>query len=451
MTLSSSELSNVLSELSVFLGAKLQRIDVPEEQEIVFEFRVPGQTLWILASVRPTVGRIHLIEGRPQRKIPPGKLQGILRTQLVGQFLVHMEAKSRIVQLVFEKAVLRLDINGGKKAIQLSTIVEEKYEQPIATAKEKLPDFSYSHTIAQRYADKLPDARKKYLQDRIKSNLLSKRKKLKKLYDNISKDKKRLEALLEYQHQGELLKTVLHKVKRGDVSVTVLDWMSGQEVDLALEPQLSSTANLERLFSKAKKANRGIPVVTQRLERTQQQLDEIDYSLLELEESDDQESLDAFAADVGIIADGVIQVGNSENKAKRKKEPIDVVSRGFQSQDGTEIRVGRGAEANDRLTFTFARGDDLWLHVRGIPGAHVIVRLNKGAQAANETILDAAHLAIYYSDAKNETKAEVIVAQARHVKKTKGAPAGRVGVSDSRTVLIRMESDRLDRLMERDV
>ena len=42
--------------------------------------------------------------------------------------------------------------------------------------------------------------------------------------------------------------------------------------------------------------------------------------------------------------------------------------------NGFEVLVGRGDAENDELTFRVADPHDLWLHVSGPAGSHVIVR-----------------------------------------------------------------------------
>ena len=51
--------------------------------------------------------------------------------------------------------------------------------------------------------------------------------------------------------------------------------------------------------------------------------------------------------------------------------------RGFRVEtiEGFEVLVGKGDSDNDRLTFRVGEPHDLWLHVSGTPGSHVIVRL----------------------------------------------------------------------------
>src|SRR5881409_3443510 len=46
----------------------------------------------------------------------------------------------------------------------------------------------------------------------------------------------------------------------------------------------------------------------------------------------------------------------------------------YRSTDGLEIWVGRSDEGNDYMTTRLARGNDLFFHLEGAPGSHVILR-----------------------------------------------------------------------------
>jgi predicted ribosome quality control (RQC) complex YloA/Tae2 family protein len=121
--------------------------------------------------------------------------------------------------------------------------------------------------------------------------------------------------------------------------------------------------------------------------------------------------------------------------------------RTFRSLSGVAILVGRGAEQNDALTLRVARGNDLWLHARGLPGAHVVARLDKGKAPDQDTLLDAAHLAVHFSDARGQPQADVAYTRAKHVRKARGAGPGAVTYSQERVLLVRVEPVRLERLL----
>jgi predicted ribosome quality control (RQC) complex YloA/Tae2 family protein len=106
--------------------------------------------------------------------------------------------------------------------------------------------------------------------------------------------------------------------------------------------------------------------------------------------------------------------------------------RGFRvvEQDGFEILVGKGDEENDRLTFGIAEPRDLWLHVSGPAGSHVIVR-NPGNLALDDVprsvVFRAASLAAWHSKARAARgKVEVHLCRVADVRKPRGFAPGQV-------------------------
>lgn len=137
--------------------------------------------------------------------------------------------------------------------------------------------------------------------------------------------------------------------------------------------------------------------------------------------------------------------------------------RTFRSSSGAEIRVGRSAKDNDRLSIEpeFRDADDWWLHAAGAAGSHIVIRadsLATGAAAAaaatlpDEVARDAAVLAARHSKAAQSGVVQVTLCKARQVSKPLGAKPGLVRLSgDVRTLTVdwQRERPRLERL-ERD-
>lgn len=111
------------------------------------------------------------------------------------------------------------------------------------------------------------------------------------------------------------------------------------------------------------------------------------------------------------------------------------------------IWVGRGSAHNDELTFKVARPWHVWFHVRGSPGAHVVVPLRKDGSLPPEVLLDAAHLALHHSDLKGEPRGEVSYVPVKRVRKGRDAPPGAVTFTGEKTLMLRMEPARLSRLL----
>lgn len=82
-----------------------------------------------------------------------------------------------------------------------------------------------------------------------------------------------------------------------------------------------------------------------------------------------------------------------------------------------------------------------------MPGAHVVVPLPKGASCPPELLVDAALLAAHHSEARGENPVEVTYAERRYVRKTKGAAPGQVQIQREKVLLLRVDSERLSRLL----
>ena len=107
----------------------------------------------------------------------------------------------------------------------------------------------------------------------------------------------------------------------------------------------------------------------------------------------------------------------------------------FAGPHGFEVVVGRNARENDAVTFRVARSRDLWLHVQGFTGAHVVVR-SGGKEVPFDTVLFAARLAAGFSPARHSDNVAVDYTLRKNVWKVKGQPPGAVRFSQQKTVYV---------------
>ena len=145
---------------------------------------------------------------------------------------------------------------------------------------------------------------------------------------------------------------------------------------------------------------------------------------------------------------GVTITEPQERERKRRREEERQPYRAFVTEDGAMALVGRGAADNDRLTLRIARPHDLWLHARGVAGAHVVVPLTKGKSCSPETLVDAATLAAHFSELRGEPVVDVLYTPRRFVRKRKGSPAGSVTLEREKVIGLRVEPARLGRLLK---
>jgi predicted ribosome quality control (RQC) complex YloA/Tae2 family protein len=105
----------------------------------------------------------------------------------------------------------------------------------------------------------------------------------------------------------------------------------------------------------------------------------------------------------------------------------------IQSRDGFTILIGKNSRQNEEVTFHQAAANDIWLHARGVPGAHVIIKAG-GRDIPRSTLEQAARLAAYYSQARGSTSVLVDYTLQRHVRHMKGGGPGMVLYEREKTI-----------------
>ncbi|MBN2232689.1 MAG: NFACT family protein [Deltaproteobacteria bacterium] len=254
-------------------------------------------------------------------------------------------------------------------------------------------------------------------------------KRLTKRLENIGTEEREKQADQEAEQLGELLKSALDRIRRGDKSVTVPNWWSETQepVTVPLDPALSPVENLKNLYKRAKKARRGLEMIAERRRQTEEELAYYEDLRYQTEGEPDPELLAEIAALVPARR-GSQDTGTERpaagGKEKKTDQPagITVIS----LPDGTRLLLGRSARGNDRLCRHAGHGDDLWFHARGIPGAHVVLQPSPGRAPTEAEIERAARLAAWHSRGRNDSRVNVTCLPLKHLRKPKGGKPGQV-------------------------
>ncbi|WP_018392294.1 NFACT RNA binding domain-containing protein [Bacillus sp. 37MA] len=232
----------------------------------------------------------------------------------------------------------------------------------------------------------------------------------------------------EYQRLGELLTANLYAVKKGMNEIQVLNYYdeAGSMITIPLDPRKNPADNAQKYFSRYQKAKNAIIVVQEQIAKTN---DEIYYF-----EALFQQLESASPRDIEEIREELVEEGYIKARhVKKKKKPEKPVIEEYVSSDGTLIHAGKNNRQNDYLTNKVARRDDIWLHTKDIPGSHIVIQ---SAEPSDETILEAAIIAAYYSKAKESSSVPVDYTKVRHVKKPSGAKPGFVIYDQQHTVYV---------------
>ncbi|HYB72879.1 MAG TPA: NFACT RNA binding domain-containing protein [Candidatus Sulfotelmatobacter sp.] len=266
-----------------------------------------------------------------------------------------------------------------------------------------------------------------------------------------------------HRQMGEILVAQQRAVPRGAAEARLPDPYGppGATRAIPLDPALSAAANAERYFKLARRGARGEALTARRLAASRRELDQIDEWEKALADATTAEALRELCAAMrrlpGIPSPEsmVLGPGSPARRARsggprpRRADAESRVARRFVSEDGLAILVGRNNAANDELTLHIARPDDLWLHVEGYGGSHVVVRREGRAEVPRRTLAAAAQLAAYYSQARGQRKVPVHYTLRKHVRKPKGAKPGLVTITQEKTIFATADPEVVRRLAAR--
>jgi predicted ribosome quality control (RQC) complex YloA/Tae2 family protein len=119
-----------------------------------------------------------------------------------------------------------------------------------------------------------------------------------------------------------------------------------------------------------------------------------------------------------------------------RKQPPEPDTWRYELGDGWVVLAGKTDADNDRLSLKTARANDLWFHVHGMPGSHVILQGPEGEEPTNDLVKQAAAIAAYHSKARNAGTMPVSCTQAKHVSKPRGAKPGTVSIKREKKIKV---------------
>lgn len=426
------------------------------EEELV------GAKLKSLTQVRSD--RICLLEFSET----PSRQPRALMAELTGRHgnLVLLERAERVLDLLIpppaKKSEPRLVVGevwspppGQAKGSTEPPSIEEEYAEPadvppgVRLGHAPLAPLSWrvENSLGEASADRDLAAARKKLRKRVD-------RKLRRALSLLNGLRKKLEACERSERvklDAELLTANQHNIDRGAKFVELEDWYTeGSPLRrIELDPRRSPSENAQVFFDRYKKLERSKSELPAELALAQERVD----GLRALAAKAEDDSTDPDQVDREGVEAGLLDPPQQADPRKRKAPPPRQPYRVFETAGGLEVRVGRTAKDNDALTFKHSNGNDLWLHTADAPGSHVVLRVGKGGKKGKTTeppledLLDAAHLAVHFSPLKEAQKASVHVAPCKLVHKPRGAKPGLVTLSGGRNLEVRMQPQRLARLL----
>ena len=447
MTLRASEVVESAAVLAPLLeGARLQEVRVPGPGCVVLSLRRPGETVHLLLDAGTPSASFHTIERPPPNPRVALALQGLLRKELRGRLTaLGVEGSGRALTLRFGEGDAARTVRwvGGRHG-RIELLSMDRSGDGLGSDRGAPPGPSRgfgeaelrAHFEALRAGTELEDARRD-----LRRHLASRAKAARRLLAKRRVEAERGAHAAKLRAEGDLLQGAFHLLKRGLASIEVPDWHRGGEpVVVALDPALAPAEQVERLYRAARRATRAGEAAALRIPEAEARIDALTRALARLPEA---RSVD----DVHDIRDGLPRELRPRvaRAAAKSVESRARPWRTYVTGKGIRILAGRGARENDELTLRHANGNDVWLHVRGRPGAHVVVR-GPGPSPSPELLRLAAQVAMAHSGVPDGEAADVAWTRAKYVQKKKGMAPGRVLVTQERVLHLRADRSALDGL-----
>ena len=258
------------------------------------------------------------------------------------------------------------------------------------------------------------------------------RAKLASLEQGLKDDQER-----EYlQHSGQLILAYQYNLVPGQELLQAQYEVDGPMLEIRLDPSLTPLENAQQYFdryNRAKRAQQGVP---QLVKATKTEIAYLAQLENDLNHASNWPEIDEVMQ--ALSAKGLLPKGQVMKRlgGGGRSQPLRL------TRDGYVIWVGRNSRQNEQVTFKLANAQDLWLHARDVPGAHVVIR-NDGRRIPQTIIDDAASVAAYYSSLRSENRVIVDVTRCKYVKKIKGAGPGMVTYRNEETVTVPPQNEEI--------
>lgn len=258
-------------------------------------------------------------------------------------------------------------------------------------------------------------------------------KELQLLQERARRQEERIKVTSGYEETkaaADILSAYLHTIRKGMESVSLDDYRNGSRITIALDPKLTPNENLERLYERYRKDKRAYEMALEELERTKREEERIRAKYEELLSEKRTDKLQKEAAR-----------SPDRKKSDDPRAGVRLTVQGF------DIIIGRSASENEEILRHDTRGSDIWMHTRDTSGAYVIIKSKKGKTVPLPVLLDAASLAIHYSKAKKNGKADLYYTEVKYLRRPKDGKKGLVIPTQEKNLFAVLDEKRVKELL----
>ena len=270
---------------------------------------------------------------------------------------------------------------------------------------------------------------------KVSSHIKTTQKKINILNDNILNESK----INGLRKNGDLLSANVHRIKKGDTKIVLNDFYNqNNEIEINLDPLKTPWENAESFYTRAKKIKNSVDYAKKDLPKQKDYLEYLKQLVDFIDRSNSIDDLNDIREEM--VENNIIKKSSKHKIKNKKSKPYH-----FVTKNNSDIYVGKNSKQNDYITLKLANRDDIWFHVKDVPGSHVILR---SENINDNDIITAAYLAAINSSVSNEEKIDIDYTEKKNVNKAKGAKPGMVYYENFSTVTIDTNDDLADQYRE---
>lgn len=242
---------------------------------------------------------------------------------------------------------------------------------------------------------------------------------------------------------AELINANVYRLEKGALFYEIENYYDGNNVvRISCDPSLSPVKNAQKYYKEYKKAQTAEKMLTQLIEKGEEELEYFKTVEDELIRSDSESELSS-------IREELASLGYAKTKRKsNKKPPKALPPMEFETTDGFTVLVGRNNIQNDRLSMKQANNHDMFMHIQKQPGSHVII-VSDNKEISDRAIEEAAVIAAYYSSARQSSRVPIDYTFVKNLKKPNGAKPGFVIYHVYYTITVKPDSEFVESLRKK--
>ncbi len=314
-----------------------------------------------------------------------------------------------------------------------------KHDSPIAFSLISLSQYSHLRCeesdsinnalrvyVSKSMRDEYFEGGQHEMQQRLQTEIL----RVERTIGKIRADLINADRVVQYERYGKILMTYASSITRLQEEIELDDPLTGIPVKIPLDLHLTPIQNAENYFNRAKKAKSARRESEERLKTLEKTIAVLRTLYENISKCTTGDELKEFVR----VQKKELQAYNIIRNVKTD-EPVPF--RIFHVAGGFEVWAGKSSKNNDELTLHYAKPNDLWFHVRGSGGSHVVLRVATGnGEPSKKAKEQAASIAAYYSRQRNAKYVPVAMTEKKYVRKPKGASAGTVVIDREKVLLV---------------